>query len=85
MVSGRVFASVAALSIGGVGAFHVPVLHSTSASVVRRSAARNSHVSRMSAAADDGKDKSFYPFQRSNAPSARCDSVRLLYEYDVCF
>lgn len=77
MVSARVFASVAAFSVGGVGAFHVPVLPSTKASGVGRSAVRKTHVSRMSAA-DDGKDKSFYPFQLNNAPSTRCVCVLLL-------
>lgn len=65
MVFSCVLTSLAALSVVGVGAFHVPVLPSTRAGV-----AGNGHVSRMSAA--DDKAKSFYPFQRSNAPSTRC-------------
>ncbi|CAM9640745.1 unnamed protein product, partial [Hapterophycus canaliculatus] len=74
MVSACVFASVAALSIGGCEAFHVPVLPSSArGGGVARAAVVNSHVSRMSA---DDKTKSFYPFQRSNSPStSRSGSV----------
>ena len=69
MVSACVLASISALSIGGVGAFHVPVLPSTGALGDARATAVNRHVSRMSGAND--KVKSFYPFERLNAPSTR--------------
>lgn len=70
MLYSCVFPSFAAVSIVGVGAFHVPVLPSARTLGEARAAAGNGHVSRMSAA--DGKAKSFYPFQRSNAPPTRC-------------
>lgn len=71
MVSSCVFASFAAASVVGVGAFHVPVLPSTRAiGEARAAVANNGHVSRMSAA--DDKSKSFYPFLPSKAPSTRC-------------
>ncbi|CAM9524143.1 unnamed protein product [Ectocarpus sp. 12 AP-2014] len=69
MVSPWVVASVGALSVGGAGAFHVPTLPSASATA----AAANRRVSRMSTA--DDKSKSFYPFQRSDAPLTRPGSI----------
>lgn len=69
MVVSCVFTSFAALSVVGVGAFHVPVLPSTRALGEARAGVGNRHVSRMSAA--DDKAPSFYPFQRSNAPPTR--------------
>lgn len=73
MVSGCLRASVAALSLGGVGAFHVPVLPSTRrAGAVGRATSTRSHVSGTMSAGDD---MSFYPFQRTSMPSARCVSM----------
>ncbi len=70
MVSAWVLASISALTIGEVGAFHVPVLPSTGALGEGRATAVNRHVSRMSGA--DDKAQSFYPFKRLNTPSTRC-------------
>ncbi|CAM9729275.1 unnamed protein product, partial [Ectocarpus fasciculatus] len=70
MVSPWIVASVGVLSLGGAGAFHVPVLPSARATAA---AGNRHHVPRMSAA--DDKSKSFYPFQRSDAPSTRPGSI----------